>query len=331
MRFVIYGAGAVGGTIGAALDRAGYEAVLIARGAQLAALRRGLRVETPEGTLRSRTDVVGSPRELRLSSHDVVLMAMKGQHSLAALDELLAGRADGMSVVCAQNGVENERLALRRFAHVYGMFVWMPAQLLEPGVIQVFSAPKLGVLDLGRVPSGCDARAEEIAQALSAAGFASRADGEIMRWKYGKLLSNLANAVEALLGPGAPGGELVRAARAEALSCYAAARISYADREEIAGRTAGNEELKAVAGHERSGGSSWQSLARRAGSIETTYLNGEIVLLGRLYGVPTPVNCALTELALEVAADRAEPGSLNERDVEDAIAGRPRRRRGAHQ
>src|SRR5205807_5375245 len=142
-----------------------------------------------------------------------------------------------------------------------------------PGVIQVFSAPKLGVLDLGRVPSGSDARAEEIARALCAAGFASRTDGEIMRWKYGKLLSNLANVVEALLGPGARGGELARAARAEALRCYAAAQIAYADREEIAERTAGNEELRAVAGQERRGGSSWQSLARRAGSIETSYLN----------------------------------------------------------
>jgi 2-dehydropantoate 2-reductase len=49
MRFVFYGACAVGGTIGAALDRAGYEEVLIARGARLEALRRGRSVETPAG------------------------------------------------------------------------------------------------------------------------------------------------------------------------------------------------------------------------------------------------------------------------------------------
>ncbi len=56
------------------------------------------------------------------------------------------------------------------------------------------------------------------------------------------------------------------------------------------------------------GGSSWQSLARGAGSIETEFLNGEIVLLGALHGVPTPVNALLQRLALRAAAEGAEPG-----------------------
>ena len=47
----------------------------------------------------------------------------------------------------------------------------------------------------------------------------------------------------------------------------------------------------------RPGASSWQSLARGTGSIEADYLNGEIVLLGRLHGVATPVNAALQRLA----------------------------------
>ncbi len=45
-----------------------------------------------------------------------------------------------------------------------------------------------------------------------------------------------------------------------------------------------------IAGVPRPGGSSWQSLAKGSGTIEADYLNGEIVLLGRLHGVPTPVN-----------------------------------------
>ena len=48
--------------------------------------------------------------------------------------------------------------------------------------------------------------------------------------------------------------------------------------------------LQPVDGELRPGGSSWQSLARGVGTIETDYLNGEIVLLGRLHGVPTPAN-----------------------------------------
>jgi 2-dehydropantoate 2-reductase len=141
-----------------------------------------------------------------------------------------------------------------------------------------------------------------------------------MRWKYGKLLSNLANAVQALLGPDARGGELVRRAREEALACYAATGIGYASPEEIARRVDGHEELQPVAGVAHKGGSSWQSLARATGDIETAYLNGEIVLLGRLHGIPTPVNRALTELALRAARERVYPGSLTRAEVEKLIS-----------
>jgi 2-dehydropantoate 2-reductase len=141
-----------------------------------------------------------------------------------------------------------------------------------------------------------------------------------MRWKYAKLLSNLANAVEALLGPEVPGGELVRGARAEALACYAAAGIEHATLAEISERVAGNEQLRSVDGQARRGGSSWQSLARGSGAIEADYLNGEIVLLGRLHGVPTPVNQALTEIALRMAREGASPGSADPGEIDAAIA-----------
>ena len=321
VRFVIYGAGAIGGAIGAKLHEAGREVVLIARGRQLEALQeRGLRLQTPEGEQRFAVPVVGSPREIQLTADDVVLLATKSQDTATALDELSDVADANVAVICTQNGVDNERVALRRFEHVYGVFVYVSAQLLEPAVIQVFSAPTLGVLDLGRVPRGSDERAGAIAADLRASGFASRVDGEIMRWKYGKLLSNLANAVEALLGPEARGGELVGRAREEALACYSAAGIDYASREEIAQRARGHEELRPVDGLTRRGGSSWQSLARQSAGIETAYLNGEIVLLGRLHGVFTPVNRALTELALRAASHGVQPGSLTKVEIEEAIS-----------
>lgn len=56
--------------------------------------------------------------------------------------------------------------------------------------------------------------------------------------------------------------------------------------------------------------SSWQSLARQSRSIETDYLNGEIVLLGRLHGVPTPVNDLLQRTARVAAREGISPGSM---------------------
>jgi 2-dehydropantoate 2-reductase len=61
-------------------------------------------------------------------------------------------------------------------------------------------------------------------------------------------------------------------------------------------------------GHANS--SSWQSLQRGTGTIETDFLNGEIVLLGRLHGIPTPVNAAVQRLANRIAREHLTPGSL---------------------
>jgi 2-dehydropantoate 2-reductase len=321
VRYVIYGAGAIGGAIGAGLHEIGREVVLFGRGAHVEALReRGLTLQTPDGERRISMPAVASPREIQLTADDVVLLAMKSQDTDAALDELSEAADPDIALICAQNGVENERLALRRFAQVYAMFVFVAAQLLEPGVVQVFSTLSLGVLDLGRVPRGSDDVGVAIAADLRASGFASRVDAGIMRWKYGKLLSNLANAVEALLGPHADGGDLVHSAREEAVACFSAAGITYASRQEIAERTEDYEQLGPVAGRGRGGGSSWQSLARRSGGVETAYLNGEIVLLGRLHNVPTPVNSALTKMALRAASARAQPGSVSRSEIEAAIS-----------
>jgi 2-dehydropantoate 2-reductase len=320
MRYVIYGAGAIGGAIGATLHDAGREVVLIARGDHLAALRQvGLTVQMPDRDLHARIAAVASPNEIGIEARDVVLLATKSQDTFAALEALVKAADANVAIVCAQNGVGNEPAALRNFARVYGMFVYVAAQHLEPGSVQLFSSPSRGVLDLGRAPHGSDECAEAIAQDLQAAGFASRVDSRIMRWKYAKLLSNLANAVEALIGADAPGGEFVHAARAEALACFAVAGIDYAASAEVEARTAPNEQPKQVKGRSRTGGSSWQSLVRDSGAIETDYLNGEIVRLGRVHGVATPVNAALCRLASRMVLEHLPPGSLGPLDIEREI------------
>jgi 2-dehydropantoate 2-reductase len=69
--------------------------------------------------------------------------------------------------------------------------------------------------------------------------------------------------------------------------------------------------MAAIEGVGRGGGSTWQSLARGAGSVEADYLNGEIALLGRLHGVPTPVNDLMQRLVAEFARERRAPGGLS--------------------
>jgi len=321
MRYVIYGAGAIGATIGGRLHHAGSDVTLIARGAHREALERdGLRLQTPDADDLLRVPVAEAPNGLDLGPKDVVVLAMKGQDAVPARDALAVAADPGVAVVCAQNGVENERAAARRFANSYGMLVYVPAQHLEPGVVQVFAGPTHGVLDLGRVPHGADERAEWIAADLSDAGFASRASERIMHFKYVKLLDNLGNAIDALLEDGGEPEELERRARKEGLRCYEAAGIEVASNEEMGERTSLMSPMRAVAGSEHQGGSSWQSMVRGTGAIEADYLNGEVVLLGRLHGVPTPVNEALQRLARAAARERRQPRSMSLAEIERELA-----------
>jgi len=308
MRFVIYGAGGIGGTIGARLHLAGFDVVLIARGEHFEAIARdGLRFVSP--TLDEFLDIpcVAHPGDAAIGPEDAVILCMKSQHTEEALRDLYMAVGHDARVVCCQNGVENERLALRRFPRTYGMVVLLPAEHLEPGVVVNFAEGTAGGLDAGCYPSGVDAFIEEVAAALRTAGFSSAPDPSIMGQKYAKLLGNLNNAVQAATGTGAR--EVARKLREEALACYRAAGIECATAEHMRGRRAdirGHD----VPGHRRHGGSSLQSMLRGTGDIETDFMNGEIVLLGRLHGIPVPANTAVQEIGNRLIREGLSPGDI---------------------
>jgi 2-dehydropantoate 2-reductase len=308
MRFIVYGAGAIGGVIGALLYEHGSEVLLVARGAHAAAIQEsGLTFESAAGRRALPIPVALAPPAL--ADGDVVLLAMKSQDTLGALMAVRAVAPATTPIVCVQNGVDNERTAVRLFPDVYSVCVMCPAAHLEAGVVQAFSAPVPGLLDIGRYPSGTDAVSTQIAAAFRAATFDSLERSDVLRWKYRKLLTNLANAVEAVCQP--PGrSEIIDLAREEGVACLEAAGIDFASAEEDRTRRGDLLNRQALGGQAKGGSSSWQSLERGAGSIESDYLNGEIVLLGRLHGVPTPVNSLLQELATDLAARRSRPGLL---------------------
>ncbi len=315
MRFIVFGAGAVGGVVGGRLAQHGHDVVLIARGDHYEAIRAGgLRLLSPVDDVRLEVPVARGPGELRIGPDDVVLLAVKSHGTQAALDALVPVAPPGTPVVCLQNGVDNERAALRLFPNVYGICVMCPTTHLVPGEVRAHSAPVTGILDVGRYPAGTDGTAEAVAEALSASTFVSEPRADIMRWKYAKLLMNLANAVEAVCGPPVA-GPLTELVRREGVACLKAAGIDFVSEEDDRARRGDLVKMLPVAGEAHGGGSSWQSITRALGSIETDYLNGEIVLLGRLFGVPTPANDALHCVAVEHARDRRPPGLVSQDEI----------------
>jgi 2-dehydropantoate 2-reductase len=314
MRFVVFGAGAIGGVAGARLHQAGHDVVLIARGAHYEAIRdHGLTLEAPDERIVLEIEAGDSPAAVTWGGDEVVLLATKSQDTAGALAALRPFAPLATPIVCMQNGVENERHALRLFANVYGAVVMVPAAHIEPGVVESHASQLTGIIDVGRYPDGADELAEGLATTFRESRFDACARPDVMRLKHSKLLLNLANAVDALCEPGPQTDQLTEAVRDEGRGVLSAAGIEFAapEVEDVTGRW---KRLGVQPGR-RAGSSTWQSLARHAGEVETDFLNGEIVLLGRLHGVPTPVNEAVAALAYRAGRDGAEPRSLKAQDV----------------
>jgi 2-dehydropantoate 2-reductase len=317
-RVVVYGAGAIGGVLAARLHLAGADVTAVARGEHLRAIRAdGLTLVTQAGS-----DVVGLPTAAHAGEVDwagapAVVLAVKSHQTAAALDDLGAHAPPDTPVVIAQNGVANERAALRRFGRVYGVTVMLPAAHLQPGVVIQQSHPVAGILDLGRYPDGRDETAAELAAMLVAAQFVSEVRDHIMAWKHRKLIANLGNGVTAAYRPGPDADELAARAGAEAEAVLAAAGIPVVSADRARARRAG-----ILRGRVRDDyhGSTWQSLARGRADVETDWLNGEIVLQARLHGRQAPVNELIQWVTAEHARGGGEPRSL---DAGAALAALP--------
>jgi len=326
MRYIIYGAGGVGGVVGGKLHLTGHEVVLIARGKHLELLQsEGLRLKhpNPDTTETLAIPAVAHPSEITFRDDDVVLLTMKSQDTAAALEDLRIAAGDEIPVICLQNGVENERIALRRFRNVYGVLVIMPANYVEPGIVDTTSWPTVGVLDIGRYPDGVDEVCERFVADIAGAGFASEANPKIMRLKYTKLNQNMVNAMQAILPPDAEYKDITDKARAEAEACFAAAGIDWAPTSEMMGRTRSTGGAPGgIGGGGWRGGSTWQSIVRGTGTSETDYINGEIALLGHLHGVPVPVNEVLQVYVDRLARSHGEPGSIDVDELRAEIARR---------
>ncbi|MED5573134.1 MAG: ketopantoate reductase C-terminal domain-containing protein, partial [Pseudomonadota bacterium] len=107
---------------------------------------------------------------------------------------------------------------------------------------------------------------------------------------------------------------------AEAFAAFDAAGIDYKTLEDMHDRRKGLMELGEIEGVGRAGGSTFQSIANGKADIETDYLNGEIVKLGRLHGVPTPANATMQKLMARMIRKRIEPRSFNLEEVEELVA-----------
>jgi len=215
MKICVYGAGAIGGLMAAWLARSGHDVSVVARGAQLDAIRRdGLRVRSKGGTDSFRIKADADPA--KLGAQDYVLVTVKAQ-SLAHVAETIAPLlGKETSVVTAMNGVpwwffhgmkrQDSRLESLdpggKLSHaipterVVGCVIHLAASTPEPGLVSHNMGSKL---ILGEPGGENTARTRRIAEALSSAGFDIVVTGTIEKEFWVKLLGNVSfNPVSAL-------------------------------------------------------------------------------------------------------------------------------------
>jgi len=321
MRFIVYGAGAIGSTVGGHLHRTGHDVALVGNLQHVDRIREsGLRLVTPDEIYVLKIPVCKKAEELLpFGERDVVLLTAKSQHTLTCLGQLRnAGAPRTLPIFCAQNSICNEALATRVFDRVYGVVVNLPGIFLQSGEVINPITGNRGFLEVGLYPSGLDELAHEVSEAFKKAGFVGGVNKFVMRAKAAKCLGNLANAMSAITDGRGDSSEFMAAARNEATTVWKAAGIEWEDREEYQTRVRSIRGTSTMPkGYEgiRTRGSSWQSLMRGTGNIEAEQLNGDVVRLGNMLGIKTPYNELLWRLAEEMARKGEKPGKYTAEDL----------------
>ena len=308
MRIIIYGAGAVGGAVGGLLAPSGTPVILVGRPNNVNAIREhGLKLLTPIGASIVKIPAVTSPREIEFGPADVIFLCVKSQDKEQAVRDLSAA-VKNIPVFCFQNGVRNEEIVRRYFPRVYGVMLKAGAVYIRDGEVESRSNPP-GRLVIGRYPEGTDALVESVAVNLRKAGYDVLVTPEIMPCKWGKLLENLGNAVGAITNAvGADANRIETAAQDEGKAILARAGVRWFSVENIAARPPKTitPPKKGVFGVPSC--STWQSLVRGQGSVETDFFNGEIVRLAAKMSTQAPINQELLRITAEMAANHDQPG-----------------------
>lgn len=333
-RYVIIGAGAIGGTLGGLLARAETSTVLVARGRHAEVLAAdGLTLRTPDGTWRTPVTVASRPDQVQLTERDVLVFTTKTQQLDAALQEWVDRPVRGtrgtagelLPAMTALNGVAAEEKALRYFARVFGVCVWLPAVHVEPGEVIVRSWPVAGQFHIARWPAGAGEAADAelltgLAEAWSEAGIRTRITPDVAPWKYNKLLSNLGNGVGALTAGATDAGEILDALRAEGENVLRSTGIEFVPFETSRAVRADGPVIRPVPGWD--GGpsnSTWQSFSRNTGNVETDFFNGEIARIAHRHGTRAPLNAAVARAVRMAVRDGAGPGCYSASQLSELL------------
>ena len=291
MRIAVMGAGALGGYFGGRLAAAGHEVILIARGPHLTAIReRGLKILSPRGDLHV-PEIAATDDPSSVGPADFVLFMVKNYDVESGAQAIAPMLGPETMVVTCQNGVSaHDRLAAVIGAqHVVPGVARIPADIPEPGIINhsaMWDTLSFGELD-GRVTS----RVEAFRDAILGAGATAVIPDNILHDLWSKfisqaMLASITTLTRLDIGP------LRNNPDSRALFLAGMEEADRVGRAVVPDLPEGIVEKtwKTVGTLPDTMHASMLDDLNAGKRLEVDYLSGEVVRLGRKYGVPTPVH-----------------------------------------
>lgn len=317
MRVLVWGAGAIGGTMGAYLARAGHDVTLVDSVAEhVDAMRReGLRITGPIDEFTVRAPAFTA--ETITGTWDTIMLATKAHHTADATRALVPHLAPNGCVISVQNGLNELSIsAIAGAERTVGAFVNFGADYLEPGVIHYGGH---GAVVVGEIDGRITPRAVAIGDAWKDFDERAIVTGNIWGYLWGKeaygamlFATALTNeSIADALAMARYRGIYIALAR-EILAVAAARGVTpesfdgfdpnaYAP---TAPPGAANASLDALVAHNRRSAKShsgiWRDLAVRKRPTEVDAQLGIVVELGRESGVATPLTARVVELIHEI-------------------------------
>jgi 2-dehydropantoate 2-reductase len=297
MKIAIMAAGAVGGYFGARLADAGHDVHFLARGRHLEAMRdNGLRIESDFGDLHLKSlEASDDPANVGLA--DVILFAVKLWDTAAAAQACKPMLGNETAVISLQNGVESTAIISRELGpgHGLGGSAYISAAISEPGVIAHYGS--FAKLVFGESDNRKSERALAFAAACQASGIEAEIpdDFESAIWeKFITLvtLSGVTATTRRPIGEILADPDMAKIYRDTMMEIW---RVGRAQGVNLPPDAVEKRMAHAAALPAAMTASTLKDL-EAGGRLETPWLTGAVVRLGRELGIPTPVNETLNAL-----------------------------------
>lgn len=188
MRFLVIGAGAIGGTTAAYMTKAGHDVTVVCRGEETAEKLRnpGMHLSGVRGEQFVPMCAVSSVDALG-ESFDCCIVATKAYDTMKAVRSALPHLAEDGIVLVLQNGICTEELLEVAGAHRAACGVTSySATMLSPAHMELTGE---GGFQIGMAAGGADARLAPIGEAMSAM-VPTEVKDSILDYMYAKLIIN---------------------------------------------------------------------------------------------------------------------------------------------